>query len=178
MHLSFLFCSIAGAAATQGSGEAGLGGSPVSSGKTTPPAPPQSHLHCCSQARAFAFTQLSALNINKQRGLAFPLYLNTHCHSQWQTHQCWGSCRDLPMFPLCPQRGAATAGAFTPIVFHSFLSPCPPRWTQPLSIEDAALQSRLRGWGGIPLPGLPWAPPGTPPQFPHLPSPGQHCDRP
>lgn len=38
MHLSFLFCSSGEAAATQGTGEAGLGGSPVSSGKTTPPA--------------------------------------------------------------------------------------------------------------------------------------------
>lgn len=37
MHLSFLFCSTGGAAATRGMGEAGFGGSPVNSGKTLPP---------------------------------------------------------------------------------------------------------------------------------------------
>lgn len=59
-----------------------LGGLPSELREDHPPSSPMGHLYCCSQARAFAFTQLSALTINKQRGLAFPLYLNTHCHSQ------------------------------------------------------------------------------------------------
>lgn len=105
------------------------------------------HLPCrspafCCQARAFAFTQLSALSISKQRGLTFPMYLNTSCHSQWQSHQCQGPCRDLPVFPLSPQSGGAMPGAFPPTVF--------------LSCHPHALPGDPGAGRGTSLPGLPW----------------------
>lgn len=98
-----------GATATQGTGEADLGGSPM---RTTLQPPCRSP--ALLSARAFAFTQLSALSINKPRGLSLP---STSTPAASGKSPVPGSCRGLPMFPLSPQN--AMVGAFPLIVFHS-----------------------------------------------------------
>lgn len=157
MHLSFLFCSSSGvAAATQDMGEAGLGESPVSSGKTTPSCP-MGHLHCCCQARAFAFTQLSALNINKQRGLTFPSTSTSAAAASGKPTNARVPAGTSPCSTSAPRVAVQWLVPFLlfsiPVVPMPSLVDPAPQHRRPCPAEQA---QGLGGGGCICLPGLPW----------------------
>lgn len=105
MHLSFPFRSSGGAAHTVRGG-GWLGGAPVNSGKTTPQLPYGLPALLLS-SKGICFHSAECTEYKQAKGSHIPLYLNTSCCSHWQTHQCQGPCRDLPMFHLCPQSGDA-----------------------------------------------------------------------
>lgn len=155
MHLSFLFCSSGGAAATQGMEEAGLGGSPVNSGKTNPQ-PPYGPPALLLSSKGICFHSAECTEYQQAKGSHIALYLNTSCRSQWQTHQCQSPCRDLPMFHLCPQTGDAMAGAFPPIVFHSCCPHALPGGLSPSALKALPCRAGSGAGGCICLPGLPW----------------------
>lgn len=154
-----------GACSHPGHGGGWFGGLPSELREDHLPNHPMGHLHCCCQARAFAFIQLSALNINKQWGLTFPSTSTPTAIASGKPTSARVPAGTSPCFPCAPRAGVQCWC----ISSHSFpflLSPCPPQGTQPLSIKGPALQSRLRGWGSSSCPGCPGAPPGTLPSSP------------
>lgn len=155
MHLSFL-CSSGGAAAAQGMGEvgeAGLGGLPSELREHHPPATLWATCIAAVKPRAFAFIQLSALNINKHRGLAFPSTSTpaatasgkpTSARVPAGTSPCWVQwlVHFLPLFLL--------------------LSPCVPS----PSASKACPAEQAQGLRGHLLPGPPWGPSWHPASVP------------
>lgn len=146
MHLSFLFCSSGEAAATQGTGEAGLGGSPVSSGKTTPQQPygPPALLQ---SSKGICFHSAECTEYKQAKSHTPPL--PQHPLPQPVTNPpVLGALQGPPLVSPLPLEWGCNSWCISSHCFPFLSSSCPPWWAQPLSIEDPALQSRLRGWRG------------------------------
>lgn len=141
-----------------------------------PPQPPYGPPALLLSSKGICFHSAECTEHKQTKGSHIPLYLNTSCRSQWQTHQCQGPCRALPMFHLCPQSGDAMAGAFPPIVFHSCCPHALPGGLSPSALKALPCRAGSGAGGTSACLGCPGAPPGTLPRFPNLPSPGQHCD--
>lgn len=141
---------------TQGTGQGGLRGSPE---KSTPQPPYRSPAFCC-QARAFAFPQLSALSINKPKGLAFP---STSTPAATTSDKPTGARIPAGTSPCSPS--ALRVGVQWLMHFYPLFSPLAIPMPSPVTQGPGEAPACL---------GCPGAPPGTLPQFPNLPSPGQH----
>lgn len=144
-----------GACSYPGHGGGWFGGFPSELREDHLPNHPMGHLHCCCQARAFAFIQLNALNINKQWGLTFPSTSTPAATASGKPTSARVPAGTSPCFPSAPRAGVQWLVHFLPLFsIPGFPVPSPgdpaPQHQRACPAEQAqGLGGHLPAWAAL-----------------------------